>query len=314
MRGECLAERIDVRRVDREPGGGAVAAVSLELPGGGPQPTEQVEGRDRPARAAGQLAGAVGQREHGRAVVALGDPRRDDADHARVPARRAEHVGGRRRLGVELRFSLEADPRLDVAALGVGVVELRRELGGAPLVIGHQQLERAVGAVEAPGGIEPGREPERHRALVQPQGFDTRDRHQRAQAGPHRRGQRAQALAHEAAVLAAQRHHVGNGRERDELEVAVALAAVEAGALAQRLRELRRDGRRAQLRARVAAQRRMQAWSIRQHAVLARAVVVGDEHVDARRARERDLLDGGDRAVGRDQQARSTGGEALDGV
>ena len=48
--------------------------------------------------------------------------------------------------------------------------------------------------------------------------------------GLARRGQRAQALAHEAAVLAAQRHDVGDRGERDEVEVLVGGAGSAPGA------------------------------------------------------------------------------------
>ena len=53
---------------------------------------EQVERRDRAARAGALVA--VERDQHRRAVVALGDPRGDDADHARVPALAGEHVRG----------------------------------------------------------------------------------------------------------------------------------------------------------------------------------------------------------------------------
>ena len=60
-----------------------------------------------------------------RPVVALGEPRGDDADHARVPVRAGEHVGRLLAGRGDLRLGLEDDPRLDVAALRVGLVELR---------------------------------------------------------------------------------------------------------------------------------------------------------------------------------------------
>ena len=82
--GERLAEGRDVGALDGQARGGAVAAVALQDLGGGVQPAEQVEARDRAARA--RALGAVERDQHARAVVALGDARGDDADHARVPA------------------------------------------------------------------------------------------------------------------------------------------------------------------------------------------------------------------------------------
>jgi hypothetical protein len=52
--------------------------------------------------------------------------------------------------------------------------------------------------------------------------------------------------------------------------------------------------------------------SVGQGAVGARLVVVGDDDVHPRRAGRRDLLDGGDRAVGREQQACAALGEPRD--
>ena len=99
---------------------------------------------------------------------------------------------------------------------------------GARLVVGQQQLERAVGAVEAPGGVEPRREAERDRALVDPQRLAPRATRISARSpGRAVRGERAQPGAHEAAVLAAQRDDVGDRRDRDELELGVALAGAE---------------------------------------------------------------------------------------
>ena len=54
------------------------------------QPAEQVERRDRAARAGARVA--VERDEHARPVVALGDARGDDPDDARVPALAGEDV------------------------------------------------------------------------------------------------------------------------------------------------------------------------------------------------------------------------------
>ena len=78
---------------------------------------QQVEARDR---AAGARALVVFEGDqHARAVVALGDPGGDDADHARVPALGREDVGGGCALLGDLGLGLEADPRLDVARRSV---------------------------------------------------------------------------------------------------------------------------------------------------------------------------------------------------
>ena len=200
-----------------------------------------------------------------------------------------------------------------MAALGVEAVELVGDLARADLVGGQQQLEPGVGALEPAGGVDPRREPEADGARVDPRRVGARDAHQRAQAGALRDRERAQPGAHEPPVLAAQRDAVGDRRERDEVEVDVGERRIATGGLQQRGRQLVGDAGGAEVDARVAADRGMDDRRVGQHAVGARAVVIGDDDVDPRRPRGRDLVDGGDRAVGGDQQARAARREPLHG-
>ncbi len=132
-----------------------------------------------------------------------------------------QHVRGLLTGGGDLRLGLEEDPRLDVPARHVGVVELAGDLRRARLVVGQQQLDAGVRAVHPPGGVDPRREPEPDGLLVEPRGIGLADAHQRAQAFAARARERDEALAHEPAVLAAQRDAVGDRRERDDVEIAV---------------------------------------------------------------------------------------------
>ena len=138
-----------------------------------------------------------------------------------VPALAGQHVGGLLAQLAHLRLGLEQDPRLGVAALGVGPVELvgdrRRALG----IVGEHQLEPRVGAIQAPGGVDARREAEADGARVDGARIDLRHAQQRADARLGRGRQRAQPLAHQAAVLVAQRHAVGDRGEGDEVEVLV---------------------------------------------------------------------------------------------
>ena len=245
-------------------------------------------------------------------MMALGDPRGDDADHARVPALGGQHQ--RPALGMlrHERLGLEADPGLDVATLGVDPVQLGGDRLRAVPVLSEQQLEPGVGAVKPPGGVQARAEPEADRRLVQARGIDARDVHQRPQPDLARAGERPQPLAHEPAVLALQRHDVRHGRERDQVQILVGQRRVLPRALQQRLRELVGDAGGAQVRARVAVDARVHERRVRQHAVGARRVMVGDHDVHPQRAGERDLLDRGDRAVDRDQQVGPARGQLLD--
>ena len=170
-----------------------------------------------------------------------------------------------------------------------------------------------VGAVEAAGGVEARGEAEADRALVDAAGVDARDVHQRLQAGLAGAGEPAQARAHEPAVLARERDDVGDGGERDQVEVLVGRVGVLPRAGQQRLGELVGDAGRAQVGARVAAEPRVHDRGVGQRAVGARRVVVGDHHLHPGRARGGDLGDRRDRAVDGDQQVGAARGEPLDG-
>ena len=63
----------------------------------------------------------------------------------------------------DLGLGLPGDPLLDRSPLGVELVELGGDLGGALLVVGQQQLEAGVGAPQPAGGVDPRSEPESER-------------------------------------------------------------------------------------------------------------------------------------------------------
>ncbi len=65
-------------------------AVTQQVRRAGVEPGEQVEGWDRPAGPGAGLA--VKRDQHHRTVMALGEPRGDDPDHAGMPALAGEHV------------------------------------------------------------------------------------------------------------------------------------------------------------------------------------------------------------------------------
>ena len=58
------------------------------------------------------------------------------------------------------------DPVLDRLPVAVQLLEPLREPRRLVRVVGEQELERGLGAAEAPGGVDARREPERDRALV----------------------------------------------------------------------------------------------------------------------------------------------------
>ena len=244
---------------------------------------EQIDAGGAAARAAPASAGLEAD-EDDRANELLGEARGDDPDDPGVPALTGENEAGclgllARQRG-ELALGVREHLALDVAALVVRAVELGRDLLGALLVGGQHQLDAGVGAIEASGGVDPRGEPEREVALVEALGNGPGGRDQRPHPGPPRPPRLGEPAADERAVLAAQRHQVGDRRERDEVELALAcLGAV------QRRRELVGDRRRAELGARVAGDDRVQDRRVGE--LGSGLVVVGDDHVDPGGARRR---------------------------
>ena len=241
--------------LDLEARGGAVAAAADQVPLAGAQPGEQVVAGDAAARAAAGLA--LERDQDDRLVVALGEPRGDDADDPRVPALPRDH---QRRVARVVRLLIAErllgpaqDLLLGIAALAVAAVELGGDLARPLLVGGQHQLDAGVGAVEPPGGVDPRAQPEGEVALVEPLRLDLGDLEQR----PHPRAaglaQDLEAGAHQGPVLAAQRDQVGDGRQRHQVEVAAGAVLPD-----QRRRELVGDAGRAEVGAGIAADDRMQ--------------------------------------------------------
>ena len=120
----------------------AVAAVGEQVLVARAQPAEQVKAGNAASRAASALP--VEADQHGGPVVA-------SAIRAATipitpgcqPSPASTYPGSGP--AAHLRLRLEADPRLDVAALAVGAIEFLRQLRGALGAVGQQQLERRGG-------------------------------------------------------------------------------------------------------------------------------------------------------------------------
>ena len=295
---------------DRAARRGAVPAVAQQVLGARVEPAEQVEGRDRAPRA-GPLV-AVQREHHARAVVALGDPGGDDADDPGVPALAGEHVGGLLAELAHLGLGLEEDPRLGVAALGVGVVELVGDRRGALGVVGEHELEPGVGAVQAPGGVDARGEAKADRARVERARVDLGHAQQRADPGlastwPARAGPRARGGGSRRAAGRSRprwRGRRGRGPRRRRRDRARRPPAARRRACRRRRRRTgrgtgsrRRRGARSARRAATPSARGLW-WSVTTTS-------------SPSRARQRDLVDRGDRAVGSEQQARAALGEPL---
>ncbi len=294
MADERFPEDVDLRRLDLEPGRGAVTAEPDQVRRAGAEPGVEVEAGDAATRPA---AATVREGDHhARSVMALDHPRGDDPDHTGVPVLAREHVRRRLRMLGPRGLGGKEDPCLDILALAVEQVQLICDSGRPVLVLGQDELEARVGAGEAARGVDARREAEPERVLVDRDGVDARHAHECPQPGTASARHRFEPLTDEPAVLAAQRHHVGDRGERDQVGVLAADRGVLAGGSQQSLRHLLSHTGGAEVLERVPAHGRVEHRAIGER--FSGPVVVGDEHVDPELTRAGDLRHGSDRAIG----------------
>ena len=106
---------------------------------------------------------------------------------------------------------------LDRLALAVEPVELGGDARGLDRVVLQQQPHAEIGAADAAAGIDARAEQEAEMPGLRRAG-EPRRIHQRGQPDLLAPAQRDQALGDEGAVEAVERHHVGDGAERDQIE------------------------------------------------------------------------------------------------
>ena len=237
-----------------------MAAEAGEEIGAALEGVEQLESVDG---AAGAVGHAVFDADHdGRLGGALDDARGEDADDAAMPAVAIDHqqpVGGEFGVGGEAAFDGGERGGFGVAALAVEPLEL----GGQFLRRGPQsRVVKSSMTSEAtsmrPAALMRGA---RRKATSKPVscfggGIERGGGKQRAQARAHGLAQLAQAQRGDDAILAAQRHGIGNGGDGRHLEKAgqsFLAGADGVAALQHRLRQLERDGRAAERFFRVGA-------------------------------------------------------------
>src|SRR6185312_13454491 len=186
--------------------------------------TERAVQVERGDRAAGPLPVAVRARdEDDGAVIALDEPRGDDADHALVPVGPGYGVGpagallGRPRL--DLGHGLAEDPAFDGLALAVQLFERVGKPARFGLVLGEEQLEGLARVPEAPGRVQARREAEADGPGVDRGRIDTGALHEGAQTWLARAREGAQPGDGERSVLVDERDDVGDRRERHEVEM-----------------------------------------------------------------------------------------------
>ena len=233
-----------------------VAAEALQVLGARLERRQQIEAGDAAARAAASpLAVERDRRPPGGggarpAARRRSRPRRGASPRRPAPARCASlQLLGQlppRRLRRRVDLALGRPP------LGVRPAQLVGDLLGAPAVLGEQQLDPGVGPVQPPRRVDPRRQPERQVPLVQPSRLAFRAPPSAPAARPAGPPHLGQPALHQRPVLPDQRHHVGDRRQRDEVEVASRRVGAAVAAAATQA-ELPGDRRPAERLERIAA-------------------------------------------------------------
>src|SRR5258707_11789512 len=108
--------------------------------------------------------------------------------------------------------------RFDGLALAIMPVEFERETIGLHGIVGGKQTRAEIAASHAPAGIDTRTENESQMKCRKRRRGGSEPR-QRGEARSLEPFELAQALTHKGAVDSAERHHIGDGGERDEIEL-----------------------------------------------------------------------------------------------
>ena len=275
---------------------------SAQLRAAGGQPRQQVERLDRCGPSRGPAHPAARSARPGAGGARPGARRRcrspPDASPRRRARRRRSPAAG------HLRFRLDADLQLDLPALAVCAVELCGDLPGARGVPVRISSSAASARYIRPAAFSRGASAKGDRALVERPGPRAATAISARRPGLAVRAS-ARSPARTSARFSPRAHHVGDRGERHQIEVAAGaarLAPAAAGGGAQAPARACAPPPSRTAAGRGSRRRRVHDLRRRQRAVLARRVVIADHHLHPQLARERDLLDGRDRAVDGDQQ------------
>ncbi len=236
LRGEGLAERLDAVRPQGHPRRGAVTTEALEEAGAAAERRVQIDVARGPAAAVTALAV---ERDHHRGhAEAIAEARGGDADDTTVEALGGDHDPVLRLPApaiLDLGDGLVGHRALHGLALVVDLFDLGGEPARLVTVATAEEREGQRGVGEPTGGVQARGEPEGDLAGAEllasaEAGAVAEGLHAGAEL---RRGQHPQPRAHERAVVAVERRHVGDGAEGDQIQLG-AESRAEAGDEAER--------------------------------------------------------------------------------
>ena len=183
----------------------------------------EIDAEDRAARA-GAGAARLERNRKGRPVEALLQPRREQPDHAGMPVRPQPSPPPRPSPRCRARPWPRPRASSSIATSIACRSPLRRSSSAAmrPASIGSSvraAMRAEIGAADAAAGVDARPEQEAQMKRLGRPG-EPRHVHQRGQPDVVAAAQRQQSLGDEGAVETLERHHVGDGAERDDVEPA----------------------------------------------------------------------------------------------
>ena len=205
------------------PRGNRVAAEAIEQIAARRERIEEVES----GNGAGGSSGApvIHRHQNRRAPQLVDQARRGDAEHAGMPASGPEDddpVHVRIVVDLEQRPGFRQDGTIRVPALRIDRLDPPSQRFRTRRVLGDEESQSIGRLADPPGRVEPGRQPERD--VGRPHGRpspDSRLPHEGGDARPPGPIEHFQPEASEHPVLVRQRRLIGDGPERDQVEISI---------------------------------------------------------------------------------------------
>ena len=215
--GKAATELVELRRLDGHAYRTRMPAATNQQIGAAFYGVEQVDFAHRATRTASDTV--FDREQQRRHVIAVGQAARHDTLDALVPALAAHDDCAPAIISLlDLCHGIARELRLDLAALAVDFLELSRQRACLDRIAGKQQVERQLGIGHAAGGVQTGNERKRQAIGRNAREVGLGERGQRDIAGTGRHAHLLDALGNQRAILGRERHHVGHGAQRRNLD------------------------------------------------------------------------------------------------